>query len=85
MKRTVAVEPALTPVKDFLSEKGYIVKNINFGEMTTKKSDEYDAFVVTGLDKNFLGVNDTSTKAVVVDATGMTPEQIYDELEQRME
>lgn len=85
MKQKIAVEPTLTPVKDFLSSKGYNVESINFGEALTTKSNQYDAFIVTGMDKNFMGIHDTNTKAVVIDAKGLTPEQVYHELQIRFE
>jgi hypothetical protein len=84
LQHIIGIEPDLTPVRDFLSRKGYTVKNINYGEMTTKKTDQFDAFVVTGMDSDFLGVNDTNSKAVVIDAAGLTPEQIYHELQLRL-
>lgn len=83
--KKIAVEPKLTPVSDLLKQKGFNVENINFGEYTMKNTDNYDAFVVTGLDKNFLGINDPQTKAVVIDATGMTAEQVYHELQLRLD
>jgi len=85
MTQTIAVEPNLTPVKNFLSSKGYQVESINFNEATAKfPSDRFDAFVVTGLNTNFMGIHDTNTKAVVIDAGGLTPEQVYSELMQRL-
>jgi hypothetical protein len=85
MNKRIAIEPKLTPVKELLTNKGYTVDSINFGEFTNKSTDKYDAYIITGMDKNFLGVNDTSTRAVVIDATGLTAEQVYHELQMRLD
>jgi hypothetical protein len=84
MKQIIAVEPDLTPVKNFLVSKGYQVESVNFGDMTKNKTQKFDAFVVTGMDNNFLGISDTNSKAVVLDAAGLSPEQIYHELQLRL-
>jgi hypothetical protein len=80
----IAIEPDLTPIKEYLSDKGYKVENINFSEMPASDAKKFDAFVVTGLNKDFMGMSDTSTKAVVIDVKGMTPEQVYHELDLRL-
>lgn len=85
MNNRIAVEPELTPVKDYLSGKGFKVETVNYGEYTNKTTDRFDAYVVTGMDTNFLGVSDTNTKAIIIDATGMTPDQVYKELSSRLE
>jgi len=66
----------------FLSERGYEVENINFTD-----AEEISSLVddVSGLDSNMLGIEDTETDAIIIDASGMTPEEVYDELEARLE
>jgi hypothetical protein len=85
MKHKVAVEPNLTPVNDLLVEKGYQVDSLNFNEEADGQAEGYDAFIVTGMNKNFLGMHDTESKAVVIDATGMSPEQVYHELQTKLD
>jgi len=85
MKPRIAVEPALTPIKDYLIDKGYQVDSINLKEEPSKQSEKYDAFIITGMNKDFMGIRDTSTKATVIDATGMTAEQVFHELEMRFD
>jgi len=82
MKGKIAVEKDLTPVKDYLSHKGYRVDCIDFNQQDSAKLKGYDAIVVTGLNSNVLGIEDTSTKSVVINADGLTPEQVASELEQ---
>jgi hypothetical protein len=83
MREKIAVEANLTPVKDFLSKKGYTVESVNFSEDSSQKLNNYDAFVITGLNKNFMGMSNIDTKAVVIDATGMTPNEVFDDLKSR--
>ncbi|MGA3882541.1 YkuS family protein, partial [Bacillus pumilus] len=44
-----------------------------------------DCYVVTGLDSNVLGIADTTTKASVITASGMTADEIGQEVEQRVQ
>jgi len=83
-KRIIGVEENLTPVKDYLTSKGYSVESININKEFTENMQKYDALVVRGMNNNFLGISDTNTKAVVIDAKGMTAEQVYNELESRL-
>lgn len=81
MLRNVAVEGNLRPVSEFLSQKGYHVDSVSFDREFTREMEKYDAVVVTGLTKDFLGVQDTNTKALVIDAKGLTAEQVYNAIE----
>lgn len=81
----IAVEQSLTPVREYLADKGFNVDSIDFGQEFTHQMDKYDALVVTGFNRNFLGVNDINTKAPVIDAKGMSPEQVYHELRLRLD
>lgn len=81
MKGKIAVEQNLTPVKDYLTGKGYEVDCIRISDENTAKLAKYDAIVVNGLSNNMLGVQDTMTSAVVINASGMTPEEIGKEIE----
>jgi len=82
MNGRIAIEPNLTNVKSYLDQKGYTVESINFGD-SSKNLQGYDAIVVTGQNSNFFGYEDTETKAVVIKADGLTPEQVANALKQR--
>jgi hypothetical protein len=85
MREKIAIEKNLTPVSEFLAGKGYNVESIDFNTEHTDRMEKYDAIVVTGMNNEFMGIRDTNTRAVVIDASGMTPEQIYHELKLRFE
>jgi hypothetical protein len=75
----IAIEPALTDVKDYLTGKGYEVECLNSNERFDLNT--YDAIVVTGLNTNLLGINDTETKAIVVNADGLTPPEVEKQID----
>lgn len=81
MKGKIAVEQNLTPVKDYLTSKGYSVECIRFNEQSLEDLRKYDTIVVSGLNSNFLGFHDTKTSASVINADGLTPEDVARELE----
>lgn len=84
MNRKIAVEQGLTPVKDFLAQKGYFVDSINLSEEFERGLDEYDAVVVTGMNENYLGVEDINTNAAIIDAKGLTAEQVYSQIKKKL-
>jgi imidazolonepropionase-like amidohydrolase len=76
MERTIAVEEGLTPVKEYLQEKGYQVVSI-------KKGQKADAAVVSGMDDNFMNMEDVVMGAPVINAQGMTPQDVLQALERK--
>lgn len=78
----IAVQRGLTPVQEYLTESGYEVEVVDFDAFSKAQNEDYDAIVLTGMSKNFLGMEDTATAAPVIDATGMTPEEICEQIEQ---
>ena len=84
MKHKVAVEPNLTQVKDLLTSRGFQVESANIGNDASKFQNNYDAIIVTGLNTNTLGINDTSTKAVIINADGLTADEIFNQLQSRL-
>ena len=85
MKKKIAVEPDLKPVKELLSKKGYEVHDIDYSVEFSNEVNNFDGLVVTGLNSNYLGAHNTNTKSTVVDAAGMSAEQIYHELQQKLD
>ncbi len=84
MNKMIAVETNLTPIMEFLSEKGYQVETIDFSSEYSKNIDKYDALVVTGMNTNFLGVEDTISKIPVINAKGLTKEEVFDQVSSKV-
>lgn len=80
MAKKIGIEPDLTPVKDFLIEKGYDVFDINNGVTSEISNSNFDAIVVTGLNNDFLGMEDTLIKSKVIDASGLTPPEVENKI-----
>lgn len=80
--KKIAVQKGLTPVQEYLEDQGYEVETIESDIFTKAQNEDYDAIVLTGMSKDFLGMQDTATKAPVIDATGMTPEEVYEQISQ---
>lgn len=76
----IAIEPALSNVKDYLSGIGYKVETIDVNKEAGSLRG-YDAIVVTGLSTNLLGMSNTRSKAPVINADGLTPEEVARKIE----
>lgn len=76
MKGKIAIERTLTPIKDYLTGKGYKVESIDFNDKSSKLLSDYDAFVITGLNTGFLGMEALERKTTVINADGLTPEDV---------
>ena len=74
MAKKVAVEENLTGIKKALEQRGYTVVSPKSGESVT-------ACVVMGMDNNLMDIQNTITKAPVIDAAGMTAEQVISRIE----
>jgi hypothetical protein len=83
--RIIGVEENLTPVVHLLTEKGYNVESVDFSAEFRKNIDKYDALVITGLNKDFLGVQDTVSQIPVIDAKGLSAEEVYTQLTAKFE
>ncbi|MDM5297727.1 YkuS family protein [Bacillus pumilus] len=76
----IGVEPTLSDVEEQLKQKGYDVVRLD----NEQQMEQCDCYVVTGLNSNMLGISDTETKASVIQASGMTADEICQEVEQRV-
>lgn len=73
MKKRVAVENGLSGVKEFLEEHGYEV-------VGPEEMHRAGVFVTTGMDRNLMNNQDVVTGAVIVDASGRTPDEILERI-----
>lgn len=67
----IAVEPTLSQVKQYLQAQGLDVSDLN------QQATNADVIVISGQDKNVLGMEDATTKASVINAEGLTAEEVY--------
>lgn len=76
----VGVEQSLTDVQQALQEKGYDVVPLK----QESDANGCDCCVVTGLDSNVMGIANTATKGPVIEASGLTAEQVCQEVSNRI-
>lgn len=80
MKR-VAVESNLSPVQEYLSNQGYQVETLDVNSLTQSGQQQYDAVVISGMDQNLMGIADVQVAAPVINADGLTPEEVANRIE----
>lgn len=78
-KIVVAIEKGLSPVKELLEQSGYRVVGLEDVALQS-----VDAIVVRGSDDNMTGRQDSKSRAPVIEATGLTPEEVRAELDRRV-
>ncbi len=77
MANTIGVEQSLSNVEAALKAKGYEVVQLR-SEADAKNC---DACVVTGQDDNVMGISDTTVKGPVIDATGLSADEVCERVE----
>ena len=82
--KKVAVQNGLTTISDYLCKEGYTVREFdnrkkNAGNFLNK----YDAVVVTGENQNIMGIEGTITSTPIINATGMTAEEVVQRIEEK--
>ncbi len=73
----VAVEQGLRPFQQALQTAGFIVVEVDEPGQIDQLGAH--AIVVSGMDRNFLGIQD-SRESPVITAAGLSPEQVVDEV-----
>lgn len=80
--KKIGIEKGMSDVENYLKNEGYSVQVVD--EETRKNPsslDKFDAVVTTGLNTNAAGYFDTSTKVPMINADGLTPEEIKSAIE----
>lgn len=80
MKR-VAVESNLSNVQDYLSQQGYQVDTLDASNMNMS-GQNYAAVVISGQDQNLMGIQNVAQNSSVINAHGLTPQEIQNRIEQ---
>ncbi|MFU0799481.1 MAG: YkuS family protein [Xylanivirga thermophila] len=84
--KNIAVQRGLKPVSEYLSHAGYKVFEFDSRQKDDKDFlDGFDAVVMTGMDDNLLGIQDTINNVPFIEARGMTPEEIKETIEKRIQ
>ncbi len=78
MPRKVAIEQDLTQLQQYLSENGYEVVGM-------EQMENCDCCVITGGDQNIMGMQNVQTKVPVINAHGLTAEEIKQQIDARIQ
>ncbi|WP_251553734.1 YkuS family protein [Neobacillus muris] len=76
----VGVEQSLTNIQQALRDKGHDVVELKQESDATN----CDCCVITGMDSNVMGMQDTVTKAPVIDANGLSADEVCQAVESRL-
>lgn len=81
----VAVEANLSPVREYLSRQGYQVDTLDANHLQSLNANQsnYSAVVISGTDQNIMGIQDIKINCPVINAYGLTPEQIHQRIQSR--
>ena len=75
--KKIAVQKGLGPIKNQLENEGYSVKEFDDRKKSAKNYlNKFDAVVVTGESQNVMGIADTSTPTTIINADGMSPQDV---------
>jgi peptidase E len=81
MRKKVAVEKNLNNVRQYFESQGYQVDLFNDSQLDSiTEVSNYDAIIVSGGNVDIMGVQDTQTQVPVIDATGQSPQAIFNRI-----
>ncbi|WP_175986715.1 YkuS family protein [Bacillus sp. Marseille-Q1617] len=81
MARRIGVEESLQNVVQALREKGHDVVELK------QESDAQgcDCCVVTGIDSNVMGIQNAATQGSVIEASGLSADEVCQQVESRLQ
>lgn len=77
----IAIEQALTPIQEYLSQRGYQVEVLDSSKIQNESQSNYSAVVISGSDENVMGIQQIAQNCPVINAEGLTPEEVYERLQ----
>ncbi|KYG35240.1 YkuS family protein [Alkalihalobacillus trypoxylicola] len=77
----IAVEQSLTDVQQELEARGYDVVQLS----TEQDAKNCDCCVITGQDQNIMGIQNSVISGSVINADGMTAEEVCQQVQSKLE
>ncbi|MEQ8156540.1 MAG: YkuS family protein [Clostridiaceae bacterium] len=82
--KKIGVEKGLSTIAEYLSSEGYSVEILGEDlKSNVSKCDSLDVIVTADYNTDMMGFSDTSTKVPVINASGLTPEEVKNMIQQR--
>ncbi|MBT2757078.1 YkuS family protein [Mesobacillus foraminis] len=75
----VGVEQSLTNISEALRERGYDVVDLK----QENDAQGCDCCIISGIDSNIMGMQDTVTQGSVIEANGLSADEVCRQVEQR--
>ncbi|HJV46979.1 MAG TPA: YkuS family protein [Bacillota bacterium] len=72
----IAIEQSLHHIESFLKSNGMEVVGIS-----TNAASRADAFVISGMDQNVMGMAEATTGVPVINAEGKTPQEVLRDIQ----
>lgn len=83
--KKIGIEKGLGNIADFLTNEGYSVEEISGSiKENLSKLDGLDVIVTSGLDTDMMGHSTTETKTPVVNADGLTPQEVKNRIDRQI-
>ncbi len=79
MNKRIAVEEGLSSISQYLKQNGYQVIPLQSGE-----ANDADCLIISGGDKNMMGMQDIQTGTPVINAQGRSAEEVFQEVQKRV-
>ena len=77
--KKIGVEKGLSMVADYLTNQGFSVQTLSENlENNAQNLDNLDAVIVSDLNSDMMGFGDTTSRVPVINASGLTPEEVRD-------
>ncbi|MCF6136920.1 YkuS family protein [Pseudalkalibacillus berkeleyi] len=77
----IGVEQSLSSVQEALKSKGYDVKELK----QEQDANDCDCCVISGQDENVMGIQNAITQGSVINAHGMSADDICQQIDQRFQ
>ncbi len=82
--KKIGVEKGLSTIADYLNAQGYSVEILGEDlKSNVTKCNNLDVIVTADYNTNMMGFSDTSTKIPIINASGLTAEEIKNMIEQK--
>lgn len=82
--KKIGIEKGLSTIADYLNSEGYSVEILGEDlQSNVTKCDNLDVIVTADYNTNMMGFSATSTKVPIINASGLTPEEIKNMIDQK--
>ena len=83
--KKIGVQKGLSTIANYLNAEGFSVEILGEDlQDNPAKCDNFDAIVTAGYNTDMMGISDTTTKVPIIDANGLTQEEVKNMIQQKV-